>query len=122
MMGYLYISGTVVFIVYSQLIIKWRITKFGTLPETFTNKVVFLVKSIFDPFIMSGVISAFIASLLWMAAMTKFELSHAYPIIIGGLAILTSIFAIILFNESFGLMKIIGLTLIVAGLYCLSRG
>jgi len=34
---------------------------------------------LFDPLIFSGFASAFIASFFWMAAMTKFELSYAYP-------------------------------------------
>lgn len=31
------------------------------------------------PFIISGFAAAFIAALCWMAAMTKFDLSYAYP-------------------------------------------
>lgn len=121
-MNYLYLIGTVIFVVYSQLVIKWRITKIGFLPEAFIDKIIFLVKSIFDPFIVSGFLAAFIGSLLWMAAMTKSELSYAYPIVIGGLAMTTSILAIIFFDESIGLMKITGLLLIATGLIFLSRG
>ncbi len=121
-MGYLYISGTVVFVVYSQLVIKWRVAKFGILPEAFQSKMYFLFKLLLDPFILSGFIAAFLASIFWMAAMTKFELSHAYPIVVGGLAVLTCIFAVILFNESLGIIKVLGLALIVMGLFVLSRG
>jgi len=121
-LGYFYISGTIVFIVYSQLIIKWRVSKVGAFPEALHGKLFFLLKLFLDPFIISGFIAAFLASIFWMAAMTKFELSHAYPILVGGLAVLTCIFAVILFNESLGLMKVIGLSLIITGLFFLSRG
>jgi len=121
-MGYTYIFGTVFFTVYGQLILKWRIVKYGALPEGFGEKIFFLIKLLFDPYIFSGFFAAFVASFFWMAAMTKFDVSHAYPIIVGGLAILTSMFAIIFLKESIGVYKVTGLLLIVAGVYILSKG
>lgn len=121
-MGYFYIFGTIFFTVYGQLILKWRIVKYGALPDAFSDKVVFLFKLLFDPFIFSGFFAAFIASFFWMAAMTKFDVSHAYPIIVGGLAILTSVLAILFLKESFNILKIVGLLLIVIGVYLLSKG
>lgn len=121
-MGYLYIAGTISCVVYSQLIIKWRVSLAGALPAVFREKVFFLMKLLIDPFVLSGFIAAFIGALLWMLTLTKFELSHAYPIIIGGLAILTSIFAVILFHESLGFIKIAGLILVMIGMVFLSRG
>lgn len=121
MSGYIYILGSIVFTVYGQLILKWRIVKYGGLPETFLEKFIFLVKLLFDPFIFSGFFAAFIASFFWMAAMTKFDLSHAYPIIIGGLAIFTSMIAIIFLKEPLSVYKIIGIGLIVMGVYFIGR-
>ena len=121
-MGYFYIFGTIFFTVYGQLILKWRIVEYGALPDAFSDKVVFLFKLLFDPWIFSGFFAAFIASFFWMAAMTKFDVSHAYPIIVGGLAILTSVLAILFLKESFNILKIAGLLLIVTGVYLLSKG
>ena len=53
-MGYLYIMGTVMFTVYGQLILKWRIERYGSLPDPFGGKLFFLLKLLFDPFILSG--------------------------------------------------------------------
>lgn len=78
-MAHLYIFGTIFFTVYGQLVIKWRIPNYGHLPEATLEKLIFLLKLFLDPFILSGFVSAFVASLCWMAAMTKFELSYAYP-------------------------------------------
>ena len=120
-MAYFYILGTVVFTVYGQLILKWRIVKYGELPEGIYLKLVFLFKLLLDPFIFSGFFAAFIASFFWMAAMTKFDVSHAYPIIVGGLAILTSVFAIAVLKEPISIYKILGLLLIVSGVYFLTK-
>jgi multidrug transporter EmrE-like cation transporter len=119
---YTYIFATVVFTVYGQLILKWRLGFYGQLPDPFSQKLNFLLRLFFDGYILSGFAAAFAASLAWMAAMTKFDISHAYPIIVGGLAVLTSAFAVVAFREPFNLVKVSGLCLIITGVYCLSKG
>ena len=120
-MNYVYLFGTVLFTVYGQLIIKWRIAKYGALPEGFSGKMVFLLKLLLDPFILSGFAAAFLAAHFWMAAMTKFDLSEAYPAIIGGLALLTSLFAVLFLKEPLNAYKIIGIVLIMVGVYFISK-
>ena len=119
-MGYFYIFGTIFFTVYGQIVLKWRISGAGQLPELLVDKVIFLGKLLFDPWIFSGFLSAFIASFFWMAAMTKFELSFAYPFMSGAF-VLVFLLSIFLFNELVTLQKIIGLLLIIAGIIVTSR-
>lgn len=120
-MAHLYIFGTILFTVYGQLVIKWRIPFHGHLPDASSEKLVFLLKLFLDPFILSGFISAFVASLCWMAAMTKFELSYAYPFM-GLTFVVVFISSVFLFSESVTLYKILGLALIVLGIFISSRG
>lgn len=61
-MGYFYIFGTIFFTVYGQLILKWRINYVGSLPDGLYDKIIFLVKLLFDPWIFSGFFAAFVAS------------------------------------------------------------
>ncbi|MDD3320929.1 MAG: EamA family transporter [Paludibacter sp.] len=115
-MRYLYIFATLFFTIYGQLILKWRIGKlsFG-LPETgIIDKFFALIRLIFDPFIFSGFISAFVASLFWMAAMTKFEITEAYPFMSLAPAIVF-ILGVWLLNETFTIGKVVGLVLIIVG-------
>lgn len=119
-MNFFYIIGTVVFTVYGQLILKWRIADYGVLPVPFRDKVIFLIKLMIDPFILSGFLSAFIASLFWMAAMTKFDLSFAYPFMSASF-ILVFVFSMLLFNEPFSIHKLLGLLFIVMGILITSR-
>lgn len=120
-MGYFYIFGTMFFTVYGQLILKWRILNYSSMPENFSQKLIFLFKLLFDPFIFSGFASAFIASFFWMAAMTKFELSFAYPFMSGAF-VLVFIFSVFLFHEVVTWQKILGLSFIVLGIIITSRG
>ena len=120
-MAHLYIFGTILFTVYGQLVIKWRIPLHGALPGEAFPKLVFLLKLFFDPFIMSGFVAAFLASLCWMAAMTAFDLSYAYPFM-GLNFVLVFLASAILLNEQVTLYKVVGLSLIVLGIVISSRG
>lgn len=116
-MRYLYIFFTLFFTIYGQLILKWRIGKLSfALPETgLLDKLSALFRLIFDPFIFSGFVSAFIASLFWMAAMTKFQITEAYPFMSLAPAIVF-LLGVWLLNETFTWGKVLGLVLIMVGI------
>ena len=116
MNSYFYILFTLLFTVYGQLILKWRLSNLKViLPELVTDKLIYLIKLVLDPFIFSGFIAAFIASLFWMAAMTKFEITHAYPFmsLAPALVFLLGVFVL---NETFTMGKVIGLIIIMLGI------
>ncbi len=112
--NYLYIVATIVFTVYGQLILKWRITHFGALPVALFGKLKFLLFLLLDPWIFSGFLAVFLGSLAWMAAMTKFELSHAYPFMGLNFALLL-LFSVWFLNEPLTVQKILGVALIMGG-------
>jgi undecaprenyl phosphate-alpha-L-ara4N flippase subunit ArnF len=95
---------------------KWRLNKLNfALPDGgLLDKFVSLIKIIFDPFIFSGFISAFIASLFWLAALSKFEISQAYPFMNLAPSIVF-LLGVWLLNENFTWGKVIGLILIILG-------
>ena len=115
MKSYIYIIGTLAFTVYGQIILKWRLSSLNVkLPDSFLAKGMHLFKLIFDPFIFSGFFAALIASLFWMGAMTKFEITVAYPFM--SLApSLVFIIGVLFLNEAFTIGKVIGLVLIIIG-------
>lgn len=120
-MAYFYIFITIALTVYGQLIIKWRMSLAGELPVEFIPKISFLVMKLFDPWIITGLAGAMIAALAWMAAMTKLDLSHAYPFVsvtFPVVVILSGLF----FKEPVGLYKIAGALMIVVGVIVGSRG
>lgn len=114
-MGYLYIFGCILFTVYGQLVLKWRMNLKGALPEALTDKLVFMAKLFLDPWLVSGFGAAFIASMFWMAAMAKFELSFAYPFMSLSF-VFVFVLSIAIFGEVFTWGKLIGLLLVIIGL------
>jgi len=119
--GYLYIAMTVLLTVYGQLVIKWQVDLAGAAPTAPVEKFLFLVRLMFTPWVFSGLAAAFLASVFWLATLTRFPLSYAYPfvaftfvLVVGGGGLL--------FGETIRLPTTIGLVLIVAGITVASQG
>lgn len=120
-LDYLYIFATIAFTVYGQLILKWRIVQFGPLPTELADKLKFLFFLLLDPAIFSGFAAAFLASLAWMAAMTKFDLSHAYPFMSLNFVVVLLLSGWLL-SEPLTVQKAVGVGLIVVGTAVAARG
>jgi drug/metabolite transporter (DMT)-like permease len=112
---------TVVLTVYSQLIVKWRVSRASALPADWSHRLSFLAGLLCDPWVLSGVFATFVGGLCWMVAMTKVELSYAYPFI-GLVFVLILISSSVLFHEAITLTKVIGVLLVIAGIFVVSRG
>jgi multidrug transporter EmrE-like cation transporter len=114
MKTYLYLTATIILTVYGQVILKWRISKMGPLPEALTEKLFFLFSALLDPFIFSGLILLFVASICWMVVVAKLDLSYAYPFVsLSFVAVL--LLSGLFFSEPITWQKSMGMVLIVAG-------
>jgi undecaprenyl phosphate-alpha-L-ara4N flippase subunit ArnF len=115
-MNYLYIAGTILFTVYGQIILKWRIKSLNWKMNdgSLIDKIRCYLELLFDPFIFSGFVAAFIASIFWTMAMSKFEITTAYPFMSLSPAIVF-LLGIFLLSEAFTIGKIVGLVLIILG-------
>ena len=120
MTGHIYIFLTLLLTTYGQLILKWRLRFYEEFPSQFKQQMLFFVKTLIDPYILSGFVAAFVASLTWIAALTRFDLSYAYPFTSLSF-IVVLIVSYFLFNEPFTLNKLIGVILIMAGVYIAAK-
>ena len=120
-MSYFYIVLTILLTVYGQIAIKWQVLKAGALPEPLPEKISFMLHLLLNPWIISALLAAFLASFFWMAAMTKLQLSHAYPFM-GLTFVLILLASGFFFQEPVTTLKIVGVTLIVLGLAVASQG
>lgn len=113
--------GTVFFTVYGQIVLKWQVAKAGAIPATLSERIPFLLSLILNPWVLSGLLAGFFAFLCWLGALTKFELSYAYPFM--SLAfVFVLVLSIALFHEPLTVAKILGVFLIIAGIIVGSRG
>jgi len=120
MNGHLYILLTLAFTVYGQMVLKWQIGMAGPLPDPTHEKFLFLLRQLTNPWVLSAFGSAFLASLAWMAAMSRFDLSYAYPFMSLAFVIVMIISAIAL-HEPLPLNRIAGTALVIAGLVLIFR-
>ena len=119
--GHLYVFLTIAFTVYGQLVLKWQMQGVGALPESGLQKLVFLLGLVLNPWVLSGFVSAFLASLAWMAAMTRLEMSYAYPFMSLAFVIVVGAGALF-YGEPLTVGKVVGTTLVVFGLIVMVRG
>ena len=79
-----------------------------------------MFKLLADPLILSGLVSAFVAAIFWMAAMTKLKLGVAYPFI-GLNFVLIFLLSVLMLKEPFSDYRLTGVLLIVAGIFVATR-
>ncbi len=121
MISYFYVLMTILLTVYGQIIIKWQVLKAGAMPEATGDKFAFLFALLINPWVVSAFAAAVLAAVFWMAAMTKLQLSHAYPFM--SLAFVFIMLAgWLFFNEPITPLKIAGVALVVLGLAGGSQG
>ena len=118
--GHVYILLTLLFTVYGQMVLKWQMDQAGQMPSESVAKVLFLFRQFLNPWIVSGLASAFLASLAWMAAMTRFEINYAYPFM--SLAfIIVMVLSVLFLQEQITVNRVLGTLLVVAGLVVVTR-
>lgn len=84
-MALVYIFLTIVFTVAGQLLIKVGMTELGPSPDEPVALLTYTIQAFFKWKILVGFGSAFLAAVAWMMALSRADLSFAYPFM--GLAI-----------------------------------
>jgi multidrug transporter EmrE-like cation transporter len=116
-----YILATVIFTVYSQLVMRWQVVKQGALPSDVLGKLSFVGQLFLNPWVLSSILATLLAGVSWMLAMSRFEISYAYPWI-GLNFVLMLLFGVLLFGESISITKVIGTLLVITGIFVIARG
>lgn len=119
--GHVTIFLTILLALYSQLIVKWRMSGVTDMPSELLPKVGFLVQLLFTPWMISAALATFFGGLTWMTAMARFDLGYAY-LYLSLLFLLTMTASVVLFNEPLNLFKALGAGFILAGIILLGYG
>jgi len=119
-MGYLYIALTIACTAYGQLIMKHEMNLVYESLKHYPT-VEFYIRFLLRPFVISGFAAAGFASLFWIAALSKFELSYAYPFMSLSFVCVV-LLSILVFGESLNVFKMLGVASICVGLVFLGLG
>ena len=113
-MAFGFVFITIVFTVVGQVLIKWQAMHAGPLPASWPDRATFLTRLLLNPWIITGLLSAVVAAIAWILAMTRLPLSMAYPFVALTYP-LVFFLGWLLFGESFSLWRVIGVLFILVG-------
>lgn len=79
-----------------------------------------IIAAIFTPFVFFGLLFLVSSSFFWLIAISKEDLSLAYPMISMGY-VLVAVLSFLLFNDNLSLHRLLGIFVIVGGVFLMSR-
>ena len=80
-----------------------------------------LAKAALNPFIIGGLILYAFSFTLWLRVLSISDLSKAYPIFVTCVFILTTAGSVIFLKETVTFMRVVGITILIAGIFIVAR-
>jgi len=104
-----------------QLLFKKGMSSFGNLQLNtgITQIALKLVQVIFSPYVFSGMILYIASTVFWLIALSKADLSYAYPFTLLTF-LLVLVGSYVVFHESFHLNRLVGAIIIAIGVIVVS--
>ena len=107
--------------VVGQLFLKMGMLRMGRFSLNISTIVQQYTRVLLNPFIIAGIIGFALSMLVWLYVLSRLELSIAYPFV--ALNYVLILFAsYFLLKETITPLKIMGVAVIVLGVYLISRG
>jgi multidrug transporter EmrE-like cation transporter len=109
------VAVTIIVTIYGQLVVKWQVLQRGHLPAGLLGKLSFFVSFFTNPWMISVGVSIGIGALTWVAALSRLELSRAYPFTaLSFISVL--LLSAVFFGETITIAKVSGVLLVITGL------
>lgn len=115
-----FIALCIAFTVTSQLLMRWRVGMAGPLPAGIADRASYIFTLLLTPWIWLAICCTFLAGVSWMLALTRFELSYAFPFT--GISFLVMLLAgAFMFGEHVTMARVAGTLLVMIGLIVVVR-
>jgi multidrug transporter EmrE-like cation transporter len=105
----------------AQLLLKAGMTRIGHFDFSFANIIPISVKVMGNPPILAGLCAYVISVGVWLLVLSRVQVSFAYPMLSIGY-IVNAVAAYYLFGEDISLLQIVGIFVIISGVYLVSQG
>jgi multidrug transporter EmrE-like cation transporter len=105
---------------FAQVLLKKGMLSIGYFEFHFQNFLPIIKKVTINSYILSGLASYVISVAIWLLVLARAEVSYAYPFLSVGYVVVT-LMGYFIFQESLSWMRVIGITVIIAGVLLLSR-
>jgi multidrug transporter EmrE-like cation transporter len=116
------VIGYVVLNSFGALIIKYKINAIGEVQMGSLKSIVnYFMELLKSPLIICGILSIFISAFVWMTALSRLQISLAYPVAVGLNFFVVVTVALIFLKEQLSVEKVIGIVLIFISIFLLTR-
>lgn len=103
-----------------ELLLKNGMNRHGELNVSLDTLVPTAVKLFTNPFVLGGFVFVFSGALFWLAVLSRWPLSLAYPLL--SISYILGIGAsVLLFKEKVSWVQLLGVLVIIMGVYLVSR-
>lgn len=104
----------------AQLALKASVREMGAIGLNFSSSATAFLRLAFEPFLWIGLFCYGVSVIVWILALSRVDVSIAYPMLSMGYVV-NALFAWQLFGEAMNPARIIGMGIILIGVYVLAR-
>ncbi len=112
---------SVVFNVTANILLKKGVLAIGGISGQKTKLISELTKAALNPFIIFGLVLYGLSFIIWLRVLTFNDLSRAYPIFATIVFMLTTLGSIIFLKENVSVFRILGMIIMLFGIYIVAR-
>ena len=105
----------------ANILLKKGVTSFGGLSGQKAQLFIELTKAVTSPFVIFGVALYGFSFLIWLRILSFNDLSRAYPIFATIVFLLTTAGSVIFLNENVSLLRLIGIGIMLLGIFLVAR-
>lgn len=105
----------------AQILFKKGVLEWGELDFSFSQALSLIPRIFQNVWIMSGVFLFGVSFILWLFILSRIQLNVAYPVALSSGAVITTLAAWFLFKEYLSPVQILGIAIIIAGLFLLLK-
>lgn len=105
----------------AQLLLKAGMTRIGHFEFSFSNLGPISLKVLSNPPIVAGLFAYVVSVGVWLLVLSRVQVSFAYPMLSIGYVV-NAVAAYYLFGENLSLTQIVGIFIIITGVYLVSQG
>jgi multidrug transporter EmrE-like cation transporter len=106
----------------ANLLMRAGVDRAGGFPAQLKSSISAIIKLLSQPLFDLGCLFYIMASLIWFHIISTQPLSVAYPLLVSLTFVFVTLGAVFIFHESLNTTKIIGITIILIGIFILSGG
>lgn len=104
----------------AQLALKASVKEMGAIGLNFSSSATAFLRLASEPFLWTGLVCYGISVIVWILALSRVDVSIAYPMLSMGYVV-NAFFAWQLFGEAMNPARMIGMGIVLLGVYVLAR-